>query len=167
MRGWLWCIPNGVFRCPPGTSNSAPTAHGAFALLKPPSERTWHLTWCCLLQVHQGGPVGSGVSGQLGSRCAAAADGVVVPIVVAGPAVAVWWVLGYSRRGISPTLGDSACAAVRGCVLGYSQWGISLPLAAYSLQRDPGWSWAGPHYTPAAPRRAGAAAPAAHGPDAS
>ena len=54
-------------------------------------------------------------------------DGVVV--VVAGPAVAVW-LLGYSRRGISPTLGDLACAAVRGCVLGYSQWGISLPLAA-------------------------------------
>ena len=54
----------------PSRDNSAPpTAHGTFALLKPPSERTWHLTWCCLLQVHQGGPVGSGVSGQLGSRC--------------------------------------------------------------------------------------------------
>ena len=115
----------------PSRDNSAPpTAHGTFALLKPPSERTWHLTWCCLLQVHQGGPVGSGVSGQLGSRCCGcrSADGVVV----VGPTVAVWWVLGYSRRGISPTLGDSACAAVRGCVLGYSQWGISLPLAAYS-----------------------------------
>jgi hypothetical protein len=60
---------------------------------------------------------------------AAAVDGVVG----AGPAVAVWWLLGYSRRGISPTLGDSACAAVRGCVLGCSQWGISLPLAAPGL----------------------------------
>lgn len=60
---------------------------------------------------------------------AAAVDGVVG----AGPAVAVWWLLGYSRRGISPTLGDLACAAVRGCVLGYSQWGISLPLAAPGL----------------------------------
>jgi hypothetical protein len=54
-------------------------------------------------------------------------------VVVAGPTVAVcggFW--GYFRRGISPTLGDSAYAAVRGCVLGYSQWGITLPLAAYS-----------------------------------
>jgi hypothetical protein len=36
--------------------------------------------------------------------------------------------------GVFPTgyfaHGDLACAAVRGCVLGYSQWGISLPLAA-------------------------------------
>jgi hypothetical protein len=63
---------------------------------------------------------------------AAAVDGVVV----AGP-TAVWWLLGYSRRGISPILGDSACAAVRGCVLGYSQWGISLPLAAYIHDSGP------------------------------
>jgi hypothetical protein len=108
-----------------------PGQHRTYTRRLCPTEATqWtHLTWCCLLQVHQGGPVGSGVLGQLGSRCCSYRLSMALCVVVAGPAVAVW-LLGYSRRGISPTLGDLACAAVRGCVLGYSQWGISLPLAA-------------------------------------
>jgi hypothetical protein len=45
------------------------------------------------------------VLGQLGAAlAAAAADGVVVT----GPTAAVWWLLGYSRRGISPRLTDNS-----------------------------------------------------------
>ena len=69
MRGWGWCAL-GYFQwgislpCSPGQ-------HRTYTRRLCPTEATqWtHLTWCCLLQVHQGGPVGSGVLGQLGSRC--------------------------------------------------------------------------------------------------
>ena len=141
----------------PSRGNSAPpTAHGTFALLKPPSERTWHLTWCCLLQVHQGGPVGSGVSGQLGSRCCGCR----------------WRCCGWARSrcvvgfGVFPTgyFAHLRRFGMRSCAwMCFGVFSMGYFFALGGLQRAP--AGLGPGRTaPAALRRAGAAASAAHGP---
>jgi hypothetical protein len=124
----------------PSRDNSAPT-HGAFALLKPPSELTWPGAACCkriregLLEV--------GCRGSL-AFAAAAADGVACCARCCGRA--------HSRCvvafGVFPTgyFAHLRRFGMRSCAwMCFGVFPMGYFLALGSLQRDPGWSWAGPH----------------------
>jgi hypothetical protein len=91
------------------------------------------------LQVHQGGPVGSGVLGQLGSRCCSCRR---------------WRCCGWTHSrcvvafGVFPTgyFAHLRRFGIRSCAwMCFGVFSMGYFLALGGLQREPGWSWAGPH----------------------